>query len=69
MEPGRDEHATPPATHRIRPTPGSMPRSLKDVLAGLVFVVFGLGFAVVAVTYDIGSANRMGPGSSRSCSG
>jgi putative tricarboxylic transport membrane protein len=39
-----------------------MPRSLKDLLAGLVFVAFGLVFAVVATSYEIGSALRMGPG-------
>ncbi len=39
-----------------------MPRSLKDILAGLVFVAFGLAFAVVAMSYEIGSPLRMGPG-------
>lgn len=39
-----------------------MPRSLKDILAGLVFVAFGLAFAVVATSYEIGSPLRMGPG-------
>ena len=39
-----------------------MPRSLKDILAGLVFVAFGLVFAVVATSYEIGSPVRMGPG-------
>ena len=39
-----------------------MPRSLKDILAGLVFVAFGLLFAVVATSYEIGSPLRMGPG-------
>ena len=39
-----------------------MPRSLKDILAGLVFVAFGLVFAVVATSYEIGSPLRMGPG-------
>lgn len=38
------------------------PRALKDALAGIVFVVFGLGFAVGATTYEIGSPVRMGPG-------
>jgi hypothetical protein len=37
-------------------------RSVKDVLAGLVFVGFGLAFAAGATTYAIGSAARMGPG-------
>ena len=39
-----------------------MPRALKDILAGLAFVVFGLGFAVVATSYEIGTTLRMGPG-------
>jgi hypothetical protein len=39
-----------------------MPRSPKDVLAGLIFVVFGLAYAVGATAYDIGDPVRMGPG-------
>jgi hypothetical protein len=39
-----------------------MPKALRDVLAGLVFVGFGLAFAVTAWTYDLGTALRMGPG-------
>jgi hypothetical protein len=38
------------------------PRPLKDALAGIVFVVFGLGFAIGATSYEIGSPERMGPG-------
>jgi len=34
----------------------------KDLLAGGVFVGFGLAFAVTATTYEIGSLLRMGPG-------
>jgi hypothetical protein len=34
----------------------------KDLLAGAVFIAFGLAFAVTASTYEIGSALRMGPG-------
>ena len=34
----------------------------KDLLAGAVFVGFGLAFAVTSTTYEIGSALRMGPG-------
>ena len=34
----------------------------KDLLAGAVFVGFGLAFAVTSSTYEIGSALRMGPG-------
>ena len=37
-------------------------RSRKDLLAGAVFVGFGLAFAVTASTYEVGSAVRMGPG-------
>ena len=39
-----------------------MQRALKDTLAGLAFVGFGLAFAVSATAYDIGSTLRMGPG-------
>jgi putative tricarboxylic transport membrane protein len=39
-----------------------MQRSLRDILAGLVFVGFGLIFAIGATTYQIGSTLQMGPG-------
>ena len=39
-----------------------MQRDLKDILAGLVFIAFGLAFAVMATSYQIGSTLRMGPG-------
>ncbi|HEX5590352.1 MAG TPA: tripartite tricarboxylate transporter TctB family protein [Candidatus Limnocylindrales bacterium] len=39
-----------------------MPRSLKDVVAGTLFVLFGLGFALGSLEYETGSAARMGPG-------
>jgi hypothetical protein len=39
-----------------------MRTAIKDVLAGLVFIGFGLAFAVGATGYDIGTALRMGPG-------
>lgn len=39
-----------------------MRRAIKDLLAGLVFIGFGLAFAVGAATYEIGTALRMGPG-------
>jgi hypothetical protein len=39
-----------------------MHRALKDSLAGVVFIGFGLVFAVGALTYEIGSTLRMGPG-------
>jgi Tripartite tricarboxylate transporter TctB family len=34
----------------------------KDLLAGGIFVAFGLAFAITASTYEVGSALRMGPG-------
>ena len=34
----------------------------KDLLAGLVFIGFGLAFAITASTYEVGTALRMGPG-------
>jgi hypothetical protein len=36
--------------------------SLRDLLAGLIFIAFGLGFAGIAWTYDLGTGLRMGPG-------
>lgn len=37
-------------------------RALKDVLAGALFIVLGLGFAFGALAYNIGTPLRMGPG-------
>jgi hypothetical protein len=37
-------------------------RSAKDVLAGLIFIGFGLAFGYASLGYDIGTALRMGPG-------
>jgi len=37
-------------------------RALKDILAGSVFIAFGLFFAVVSTTYEVGSPVEMGPG-------
>ena len=34
----------------------------KDLLAGAVFVGFGLAFAVTSTTYELGTPLRMGPG-------
>ena len=39
-----------------------MQKSLKDLLAGLIFIVFGASFAFAAWRYDLGTAIRMGPG-------
>jgi hypothetical protein len=36
--------------------------AIKDLLAALAFVGFGLAFAVVATSYQIGTTFRMGPG-------
>lgn len=40
----------------------SSPRSSADLIAGLLFVAFGLAFAVAAARYDRGSLLNMGPG-------
>lgn len=40
----------------------ALPRALKDILAGLAFAAFGLAFAVVASSYEIGTTVAMGPG-------
>jgi hypothetical protein len=37
-------------------------RALKDVLAGGIFIAFGLAFAVGSLSYDVGTPLRMGPG-------
>jgi hypothetical protein len=39
-----------------------MQGSQKDLLAGAVFIAFGLGFAVIGSRYELGTALRMGPG-------
>jgi hypothetical protein len=36
--------------------------SIKDLLAGLIFIGFGLAFGYASLTYDVGTALRMGPG-------
>jgi hypothetical protein len=37
-------------------------RAVTDLLAGLIFVAFGLAFAATSLTYDLGTPLRMGPG-------
>jgi Tripartite tricarboxylate transporter TctB family len=37
-------------------------RAVTDILAGLVFVAFGLAFASASLRYEIGTPLRMGPG-------
>jgi len=36
-------------------------RNQKDFWAGLMFLAFGLGFAILALNYQMGTAVRMGP--------
>ena len=38
------------------------PRSLRDILSGLIFVGIGLAFGIAAAGYPLGTAFRMGPG-------
>lgn len=40
----------------------SAQKSMKDLLSGLIFVSIGLAFAYAALSYDLGTAFRMGPG-------
>lgn len=44
------------------PTLEIVRKALKDILAGSVFIVFGLFFALVSLTYEVGSPLKMGPG-------
>lgn len=37
-------------------------RARRDLLAGGIFVAFGLAFAVLSLTYEVGTPVRMGPG-------
>jgi hypothetical protein len=37
-------------------------RALKEVLAGAVFIGFGLAFAIGSLAYDLGTPAEMGPG-------
>lgn len=37
-------------------------KSMKDLLAGLIFISFGLAFGYASLTYEVGTALRMGPG-------
>ncbi len=39
-----------------------MPRSQRDILAGLIFAGFGMAFALLSLGYGIGTTVRMGPG-------
>jgi hypothetical protein len=37
-------------------------KSVRDLLSGLVFILFGLAFAYASLGYELGTALRMGPG-------
>jgi hypothetical protein len=37
-------------------------RSQKDVAAGLIYILFGVGFSLGALNYKLGDPARMGPG-------
>ena len=37
-------------------------RAVTDILAGLIFVAFGLAFATASLRYELGTPLRMGPG-------
>ena len=37
-------------------------RAVTDILAGLIFVTFGLAFAITSLSYELGTPLRMGPG-------
>jgi Tripartite tricarboxylate transporter TctB family len=37
-------------------------RAVTDILAGLIFVAFGLAFAIASLRYELGTPLRMGPG-------
>ena len=37
-------------------------RARRDLLAGGIFVAFGLAFAILSLTYEVGTPVRMGPG-------
>ena len=39
-----------------------MQKSLRDILAGVIFAGFGLAFAIASLGYDLGTPLRMGPG-------
>lgn len=38
------------------------PKSIKDILSGLIFIIFGAAFGFAASGYEFGTALRMGPG-------
>lgn len=38
------------------------PRSIKDILSGLIFIGLGAAFGIAAAGYEFGTALRMGPG-------
>lgn len=38
------------------------PKSIKDILSGLIFIALGAAFGIAATGYEFGTALRMGPG-------
>ncbi len=38
------------------------PRSIKDILSGLIFIALAAAFGIAAAGYELGTALRMGPG-------
>ncbi|MDQ3937993.1 MAG: tripartite tricarboxylate transporter TctB family protein [Chloroflexota bacterium] len=40
----------------------ALSKALPDILAGAIFVAFGLSFALQSLTYEVGTPFRMGPG-------
>jgi hypothetical protein len=55
--------AAPLVARTCEVTPTSSIRSaIKDILAGSTFVAFGVLFAAISMTYEIGTPVQMGPG-------
>ena len=49
-------------SHEVTLTLEIVRKALKDILAGSVFIGFGLFFALVSLTYEVGEPLNMGPG-------
>ena len=49
-------------SHEVTSTLEIVRKALKDILAGSVFIAFGLFFSLVSLTYEVGSPLNMGPG-------
>ena len=59
---GGEASSSAPHSHEVTPTLEIVRKALKDILAGSVFIAFGLFFALVSLTYEVGSPLNMGPG-------